>query len=101
MTPGAAATIAACVYCAPILICCLRGHPNVLAIAALNLLTGWTFVGWTIALVWSLKHFDPALEWLPREPKRPKPIRRRRGLELVADNDRDPPAPNAPRDPAA
>lgn len=28
------------------------------AIAALNILLGWTFIGWVIALVWALKS-DP------------------------------------------
>lgn len=27
---------------------------NVLAIFALNLFLGWTFLGWVIALIWSL-----------------------------------------------
>jgi hypothetical protein len=31
-----------------------RGHPNAMAIFALNLLLGWTFVGWVVALVWAL-----------------------------------------------
>jgi hypothetical protein len=32
-----------------------RNHKNFVAILALNLLTGWSFVGWVIALVWALK----------------------------------------------
>jgi hypothetical protein len=31
-------------------------HPNQVAIAAVNLLFGWTFLGWGIALVWALTH---------------------------------------------
>jgi hypothetical protein len=30
-------------------------HKNVTAICALNVLLGWTFVGWVVALVWALK----------------------------------------------
>ncbi len=31
----------------------LRNH-NAFAIAALNLITGWTLVGWVVALIWAL-----------------------------------------------
>jgi len=41
-------------YFWPTLIARQRNHPNTAAILALNLLLGWTFVGWVIALVWSL-----------------------------------------------
>lgn len=40
-------------YLFPTIIACLRSHHNTLPIAILNLLLGWTFVGWVIALVWS------------------------------------------------
>lgn len=29
-------------------------HQNAVAIFALNLLLGWTFVGWVVAFVWAL-----------------------------------------------
>lgn len=41
-------------YFWPTLIARQRNHPNTAAILALNLLLGWTFVGWVLALVWSL-----------------------------------------------
>ena len=31
-----------------------RGHPSLIAIGLLNLLLGWTFLGWLGSLVWSL-----------------------------------------------
>jgi hypothetical protein len=31
-----------------------RDHNNCTAITALNITLGWTFLGWVIALVWSL-----------------------------------------------
>lgn len=31
-----------------------RNHPNFTGILLLNLLAGWTFIGWIIALVWAL-----------------------------------------------
>lgn len=41
-------------YFFPFLIAWARDHRQVLAIFALNLFLGWTFVGWVIALVWAL-----------------------------------------------
>lgn len=42
------------VYLLPALIAMARGHNNAFAIFILNLLFGWTFVGWGVALIWSL-----------------------------------------------
>ena len=41
------------IYFLPSLIALIRRH-NLPAVAALNVLLGWTFVGWVVALVWSL-----------------------------------------------
>ena len=41
-------------YFVPVVVAGVRGHRQVVAIAALNLLLGWTVLGWIIALVWSL-----------------------------------------------
>lgn len=38
----------------PIIIAVARKHPNAVAIIALDILLGWTFLGWVVALVWSL-----------------------------------------------
>lgn len=43
------------IYFLPSYLAYKRNHKNLLAIAALNVLTGWTFVGWVISLVWALK----------------------------------------------
>jgi hypothetical protein len=40
-------------YFLPTVIAVNRGHHNALAISALNLLLGWTFLGWVIAFVWA------------------------------------------------
>jgi hypothetical protein len=40
-------------YFLPTIIAIARNHHNGAAICVLNLLLGWTFVGWVIALVWS------------------------------------------------
>jgi cytochrome c biogenesis protein CcdA len=41
-------------YLLPSLIATCRRHSNVAAIEALNILLGWTFLGWVVSLVWSL-----------------------------------------------
>ena len=41
-------------YFLPALVAKSGRHPNSTAIFALNLLLGWTFIGWVVALVWAL-----------------------------------------------
>lgn len=41
-------------YITPGIVALLRSHHNVVAIIALNLLLGWTLIGWVVAFVWSL-----------------------------------------------
>jgi threonine/homoserine/homoserine lactone efflux protein len=41
-------------YFIPALIAFLRGHQSWPAIAILDLLLGWSVIGWIIALIWSL-----------------------------------------------
>jgi Superinfection immunity protein len=56
--PGFAAALLfalfAALYFLPALLAQGRTHPNLGAIFALNLLLGWTLLGWVIALVWAL-----------------------------------------------
>lgn len=42
------------IYFIPFLAAKARHHNNAAAIGALNLFLGWTFIGWVVALVWSL-----------------------------------------------
>ena len=42
------------VYAIPSIVAFKRGHQNKNAILALNILLGWTFLGWVAALVWAL-----------------------------------------------
>jgi cytochrome c biogenesis protein CcdA len=44
---------AVALYFLPTIVAASRGHHNRSAIFMLNLLTGWTFVGWVAAFVWS------------------------------------------------
>lgn len=41
-------------YIFPSIIALTRKHHNAPAIVALNLLAGWTFIGWVVAAVWSM-----------------------------------------------
>ena len=41
-------------YFVPTIIAARRKHHNAVAIGALNLLLGWTLLGWVGALVWAL-----------------------------------------------
>jgi hypothetical protein len=40
-------------YFVPAVVAVLRKHNNSGAICILNLLLGWTFIGWVVAIVWS------------------------------------------------
>jgi hypothetical protein len=46
------------VYLIPTLVAFGRSHPNAAAICAVNLLLGWLFIGWVVALVWSFTAID-------------------------------------------
>lgn len=65
----------------PTVIAVLRGHHNRLAIFALNLLLGWSMIGWVIALVWSLTR--PAPVRIDRRTVPPQAVRAL-GLQAVA-----------------
>lgn len=40
-------------YFLPLIVAAGRGHTNMLAIGVLNLLLGWTMIGWVVAMVWA------------------------------------------------
>jgi len=42
-------------YLLPTAVALWRGHPATMNIFLVNLLLGWTIIGWVIALLWSLK----------------------------------------------
>jgi hypothetical protein len=52
--------LVAAFYFLPTILGMLRHKRNSLAIFALNLLLGWTLIGWIIALVWGLTADAPA-----------------------------------------
>ena len=47
------------IYFAPFLVANRRAHHNQLAIFMLNLLLGWTLLGWIIAMVWACTQIRP------------------------------------------
>ena len=51
---------AAFVYLLPSFIAALRAAPRFLGIYLLNLLAGWSFIGWVAALIWSFVDAQPA-----------------------------------------
>ena len=42
------------VYCLPMIVAARRKHHQRNAIAIINFFLGWTVLGWTIALAWSM-----------------------------------------------
>lgn len=42
-------------YFGPSIVAHARQQPDLVTIFALNLLLGWTVIGWIVALVWALK----------------------------------------------
>jgi hypothetical protein len=58
---GLAVAIAAGLYFAPSAIALGRSHRHAVGIIAVNLLLGWTFIGWLVALVWSALRARPPL----------------------------------------
>lgn len=42
------------VYLLPTIIVLMKGHPQRLPIIALNVVLGWTLLGWGVAFVWAL-----------------------------------------------
>ena len=46
------------IYFLPTIISSKRNHHQGASICAVNILLGWTFLGWAIALIWSLSHIS-------------------------------------------
>lgn len=51
--PLIAFIVAVAVYFLPLIVAAWRNMPNAVAIVVLNVVAGWTFVGWVVALVWA------------------------------------------------
>jgi len=46
------------IYFLPTLIAAFSHHRDIAIIFIINLLLGWTFLGWVVALIWSVVHED-------------------------------------------
>lgn len=58
------------VYFLPTAIALTRSQPNSAAIFLVNLVFGWTFIGWFVALIWSIKAIDrPQVVYVETEPE--------------------------------
>jgi hypothetical protein len=55
ITVLALSPLAFVIYFVPALVAQSRTHKNSPAILLLNIFLGWTFIGWTVALVWAAK----------------------------------------------
>jgi hypothetical protein len=51
---GLLATIVVLAYLLPTLLCITKGQPNIKSLFFLNLLTGWTLIGWAVLLGYAL-----------------------------------------------
>ena len=55
-TAGALISIAMLLaYFSPTFTAYFRKNPNIISILLMNLLLGWTFIGWGIALIWAFR----------------------------------------------
>lgn len=52
-------------YLLPTIEAWLRNHPNLGAIALVNIFLGWSLIGWVIALVWAFKKPEPVVALAP------------------------------------
>ena len=50
--------VGALLYFAPMVVAIRRKHPSMVGIAIVNMLFGWSLVGWVIALIWALGPLD-------------------------------------------
>ena len=67
--------VLALLYFLPTIIAAQREKSNTVGIFTMNLLWGWTFVGWVIALVWALSRQSvdkPAPEPVPAHASAPR-----------------------------
>lgn len=52
-----------------------KGHPNLTAIALVNVFLGWSLIGWVVAIVWAFKRPEPLTPSTPTSASAPQPER--------------------------
>jgi len=81
--------VAAILYLVPTLVAAGRSHQQTGAIFVLNLLLGWTFLGWVGALVWACtsKSAEPQIIVVGegQDPKQIEAILRKKAAPEMAD----------------
>lgn len=72
------------IYILPSIIAFKRGHPNAGAICALNILLGWSLLGWVASLVWALTQQAPAnITVTVNRPSPPSGMQFSRGKKII------------------
>jgi len=66
--------ITASIYLIPAIIAIKSDHPNKTAIVVLNILAGWTFIVWVVALVWALTKPVESSVYQGGQPQQPANI---------------------------
>ena len=63
----------AAMYLLPVLIGWARHVPDLGVIAVIDVLLGWTFIGWVVALALALRSVNPAARWCSCAEQSPSP----------------------------
>ena len=66
-------------YFLPMMVAAGRNHPHWPGLAFLNLVAGWTALGWLIAMVWALSLRGPEIRATPTDNVRRSPTLSRAG----------------------
>jgi hypothetical protein len=57
---GFAIPILGVIYFFPAFLASVQNHPHTRAIYALTILLGWTFIGWAVAISWTMTNTNKA-----------------------------------------
>ena len=87
-------------YLLPVLVAWLRHVPDIMAIAVINVLLGWTLLGWVIALALALRSVIPAVPAVQLFQQLPPPYPPQAGPAGTGLPDASPPS-GPPRRPDA